>query len=142
VIEMAARANSKPICAGCDRPGRVYDTLATRELKAKGLDPVLTHSRWCKRTMLSKIEPRKKVARMLRSHRELLLNWFRARGTISSSVMEGFNNRPKLTTRKSYGFRTFKAAEVALYHTLGPLPEPGLDPQVLLTRQTLLPGSL
>lgn len=152
----------------------------SRELKAKGLTPILTHSRWCllkrpenltakqevklsdllrynlkavrsyllkedfqsfweyvspfwagvfldlwcKRAMRSRIEPIKKVARMLRSHRELLLNWFRARKTISSGVMEGFNNRLKLTTRKSYGFRTFRAAEVALYHTLGALPEP------------------
>ena len=152
----------------------------TRELKAKGLMPVLTHSRWCllkrpenlttsqevklsdllrynlkavrsyllkedfqffwdyispfwagefldrwcKRVMRSRIEPMKKVARILRSHRELLLNWFRARKTISSGVMEGFNNRLKLTTRKSYGFRTFRAVEIALYHTLGALPEP------------------
>jgi transposase len=152
----------------------------SRELKAKGLIPVLTHSRWCllkrpehltdkqevklsdllrynlkavrsyllkedfqffweyvspywagifldrwcKRTMLSKIEPMKKVARMLRSHRELLLNWFRAKKTISSGVIEGLNNKLKLTTRKSYGFRTFRAAEVMLYHTLGDLPGP------------------
>ena len=152
----------------------------TRELKAKGLSPILTHSRWCllkrpenltpkqevklsdllrynlkavrsyllkedfqffwdyvrphyagvfldrwcKRTMLSKIEPMKKVARMLRSHRELLLNWFRAKGTISSGAIEGLNNKLKVTTRKSYGFRTFRATEVALYHTLGVLPEP------------------
>ena len=152
----------------------------TRELKAKGLSPILTHSRWCllkrpenltpkqeiklsdllrynlkavrsyllkedfqffwdyvrphyagvfldrwcKRTMLSKIEPMKKVARMLRSHRELLLNWFRAKGTISSGAIEGLNNKLKVTTRKSYGFRTFRATEVALYHTLGALPEP------------------
>jgi hypothetical protein len=27
-------------------------------------------------------------------------------------------------TRKAYGFRTFNAAETALYHTLGDLPEP------------------
>ena len=80
--------------------------------------------RWCKRTMLSKIEPMKKVARMLRSHRELLLNWFRAKGTISSGAIEGLNNKLKVTTRKSYGFRTFRATEVALYHTLGALPEP------------------
>src|SRR6185295_12762881 len=31
---------------------------------------------WCRRTMRSQIEPMKKVARMLRSHRELMLNWF------------------------------------------------------------------
>jgi transposase len=74
--------------------------------------------------MRSRIEPMKKVAQMLRSHRPLLLNWFRARKTISSGVMEGLNNKLKLTTRKSYGFRTFTAIEIALYHTLGALPEP------------------
>lgn len=81
---------------------------------------------WCKKTMRSKIEPMKKVARTLRTHRELLLNWFRARGTISSGIVEGFNNKAKLTTRRAFGFRTFRAAEVALYHTLGALPEPKL----------------
>jgi transposase len=79
---------------------------------------------WCSQTMRSRIEPMKKVARMLRSHRELLLNWFRAKKQISAGVVEGFNNKAKLTTRKAYGFRTFRAAEVALYHTLGALPEP------------------
>jgi len=66
----------------------------------------------------------KKVARMLRTHRELLLNWFRARKQISAGMVEGFNNKAKLTTRKAYGFRTFRAIEVALYHNLGALPEP------------------
>jgi len=79
---------------------------------------------WCRQAMRSRIEPMKKVARMLRSHRELLLNWFRAKKEISSAVVEGFNNRAKLTTRKAYGFRTFEAAQIALYHTLGALPEP------------------
>ncbi|HSW29236.1 MAG TPA: transposase, partial [Longimicrobiales bacterium] len=37
---------------------------------------------------------------------------------------EGLNNKLKVTTRKAYGFRTFKAMEIALYHTLGQLPEP------------------
>lgn len=80
--------------------------------------------RWCKRAMRSRIEPMKKVARMIRSHKELLLNWFRAKKAISSGVMEGLNNKLKLTTRKSYGFRTFRVAEIVLYHTLGALPEP------------------
>ena len=66
----------------------------------------------------------KKVARSLRSHRELILNWFRARGEISSGAVEGFNNKAKLTMRKAYGFRTPRALELALYHTLGNLPEP------------------
>lgn len=80
--------------------------------------------RWCFRTMRSKIEPMKKVARMLRSHRELLLNWFHAKGTISAGIVEGMNNKVKVTTRKAYGFRSYRAVSLALYHNLGGLPEP------------------
>jgi len=80
--------------------------------------------RWCTRTLRSQIGPMKTVARMLRRHRALLLNWFRAKGTMSSGAVEGFNTKAKLTTRKAYGFRTFRAIEIALYHTLGALPEP------------------
>jgi len=82
--------------------------------------------RWCTRTMRSKIEPMKKVARTLRKHRPLLLNWFRAKGAISAGTVEGFNNKAKLTLRKAYGFRTYRGMEVALYHALGNLPEPKL----------------
>ena len=80
--------------------------------------------KWCTKTMRSKIEPMKKVARMLRRHRPLLLNWFRAKKQFSSGIVEGFNTKAKLTTRKAYGFRTYRAAEVALYHALGALPVP------------------
>lgn len=80
--------------------------------------------KWCTKTMRSKIEPMKKVARQLRRHRPLLLNWFRAKGQFSSGIVEGFNNKAKLTTRKSYGFRTYHATEIALYHALGALPVP------------------
>ncbi len=79
---------------------------------------------WCTRTMRSRIEPMKKVAQKLRSHEALILNWFRARGMISAGAVEGLNNKVKLTTRRSYGFRTFDAVEAALYHNLGKLPEP------------------
>ena len=80
--------------------------------------------RWCTRTGRSRLEPMQTVARMLRRHRALLLNWFRAKGSISNGAVEGFNNKAKLTTRRAYGFRTFRAIEVALYHALGNLPEP------------------
>ena len=79
---------------------------------------------WCPRTMRSRIEPMKKMARTLRNHRTLLLNWFRAKGAISAGTVEGFNTKAKLTLRKSYGFRTYRAMEIALYHGLGALPEP------------------
>jgi transposase len=79
---------------------------------------------WTWRAMRSRLEPMKKVARMLRSHEELILNWFRAKGEISTGAVEGLNNKIRVVTRRSYGFRTFKAMEIALYHTLGRLPEP------------------
>jgi len=79
---------------------------------------------WCKRTMRSKLVPMKKVARMLRSHRALLLNWFRAKGKIALGAVEGLNNKAKVTTRKAYGYRSFEVMKIALYHTLGNLPEP------------------
>ena len=81
---------------------------------------------WCKQVMRSRITPMNKVARTLRNHRELLLNYFRARKAFSSGVIEGLNNKAKVTMRKSYGFRTFNGTELALYHALGKIPEPQL----------------
>jgi len=79
---------------------------------------------WCTRAMRSRLEPMQKVARMLRTHEELLLNWFKAKGEVSSGAVEGLNNKIRVVTRRAYGFRTFEAMEIALYHTLGRLPEP------------------
>jgi transposase len=81
---------------------------------------------WTTRVLYSRLEPLKKVARTLRRHEELILNWFRAKGLFSSGMVEGFNYNVKLTMRKAYGFRTYKAMEVALYHRLAKLPEPKL----------------
>ena len=82
--------------------------------------------RWCTQVMRSRIEPLKKFARTVRSHRELMLNYFRARKQFSSGVIEGLNNKAKVTMRKAYGYRTFRIAELSLYHVLGKLPEPKL----------------
>lgn len=79
---------------------------------------------WCTRTMRSKIDPMKKVAKRIRKHRELILNWFKAGGLYSSGIVEGFNNKAKLTMRKAYGFKSFNTIEIALYHAIGNLPEP------------------
>ena len=79
---------------------------------------------WCERALRSRIEPMRKIARMLRSHEELILNWFRAKGEISNGPVEGLNNKIRVVTRRAYGFRTYHAMETALYHNLGRLPEP------------------
>jgi transposase len=79
---------------------------------------------WCRQTMRSRIEPMKKIARSLRPHRELILNYFRAQKLLSGVVVEGLNNKAKVTMRKACGFRTFRVLELALYHSLAKLPEP------------------
>ncbi len=82
--------------------------------------------RWCTKVLRSRLEPMKKIARSLRSHRTLILNWFRAREQISLGATEGMNNKLKVITRRAFGFRTYGAVETALYHALGKLPEPPL----------------
>ncbi len=80
--------------------------------------------RWCERAMRSRIDPMKDIARMLRSHRELILNWFRAKKRFNGGIVEGLNLKWNLTVRKSFGFRTHEALKTASYHQLGELPEP------------------
>jgi transposase len=41
---------------------------------------------WCRQVMRSRIEPMKKIARSLRDHRELILNYFRAQKREFSAV--------------------------------------------------------
>lgn len=81
---------------------------------------------WTRRALQSRIEPMRKVAQSLRSHQELIFNWFRARKQFNSGVVEGLNNKIRVVARRSYGFRTYHAMELALYHTLGNLSEPEL----------------
>ena len=81
---------------------------------------------WCQRVRRSRLKPLKKVAATLNKHGDMLLNYFRAKKAISGGVIEGLNNKVKVTFRKSYGFRTDKAREIALFHVLGKLPEPEL----------------
>lgn len=80
--------------------------------------------KWTGLVMRSRIEPLKKFARTLRNHQPEILNWFLARGEFAAGATEGFNNKARVTTRKAYGFRTYEHAEIALYHSLGDLPEP------------------
>ncbi|MFP3560592.1 ISL3 family transposase, partial [Paraburkholderia sp. SIMBA_049] len=54
---------------------------------------------------------------MLAHNRHLLLQRIDVR-------LSGSTSKAKVTMRKAYGFRTFRATEIALYHALGSLPEP------------------
>jgi transposase len=82
--------------------------------------------RWCTQVMRSKLTPMKKVAKTIRSHKPLILNWFEAKNQISLGAIEGQNNKAKVVIRKSYGFRTVEVLQICLYHKLGKLPVPEL----------------
>ncbi len=56
---------------------------------------------WCTRTMRSKIEPMKKVAKTLRRHRALILNWFHAKGAIFGGHCRGPEHQSKTDDEKS-----------------------------------------
>ena len=58
------------------------------------------------------------------------MNYFRAQKLISSGVVEGLNNKAKVTMRKSYGFRTYRVLELALYHSLGYATARGAFPRL------------
>jgi transposase len=81
---------------------------------------------WYTQVMRSRLEPMKKVAKTIRSHKTLLLNWFEAKNMISLGAVEGQNNKAKVVIRKSYGFKTSEMLKIALYHKLGKLPVPNI----------------
>src|SRR4051794_33129549 len=79
---------------------------------------------WCRQVMRSRIEPMKKIARSLRQHRELILNYFRAQKLLSGGVVEGLKNKEKVPMRKSYGSRPSRCLNLPFYNSLGNLPDP------------------
>lgn len=79
---------------------------------------------WCFRTMRSKLEPMKKFVGTVRRHETLMMNWFKAKKQYSSGVVEGLNRKVNLVTRKAYGFKSYETLKIALFHTMGQLPEP------------------
>jgi transposase len=52
------------------------------------------------------------------------MNRFKAKGLLSSGAVEGLSLKAKLTIRKAYDFKSPECLKIALYHTLGKLPEP------------------
>ena len=80
--------------------------------------------KWCGMAGRSKIKPMADVAKTVKNHRELLLNWFRARKRYNNGIVEGMNFKVNSLVRRSFGFRTYEVIETALYHQFGDLPEP------------------
>lgn len=80
--------------------------------------------RWCKGAMRSRLAPVKKFVGTIRRHEDLIMNWFTAKKAFNSGAVEGMNRKVNLVTRRAYGYRSFDVLKVALFHTLGHLPEP------------------
>jgi transposase len=70
----------------------------------------------------SRLKPLRDFAWMLRRHEQGILNYFRI--PISNGIVEGLNNKAKVVSHRSYGFRTAEIYKLALYHCLGKLPRP------------------
>jgi len=79
---------------------------------------------WCTRAMRSKLDPIKKFVRTVRKHQPLMMNWFKAKKAYSSGAVEGLNRKINLVTRKAYGYKSYEVMKIALFHTMGALPEP------------------
>ena len=80
--------------------------------------------KWCTRAMRSRLEPMKDFVRTIRAHQPLIMNWFKAKKQFSSGIVEGMNRKVNLVTRRSFGFRSYEVLKIALFHTMGGLPEP------------------
>jgi transposase len=78
--------------------------------------------RWMHSALRSRLEPFKELVRMLRTHLDGVLAWTRLR--VSNGALEGMNNKIKLVSHRSFGFRTVKNFTAAIYHCCAHLPLP------------------
>jgi transposase len=76
--------------------------------------------------MRSKLPSIKKFVKTIRAHEALIMNWFVAKKAYSSGSVEGLNRKINFVTRKAYGYKRFHVLKIALFHTMGGLPEPNL----------------
>jgi hypothetical protein len=60
----------------------------------------------------------RRVLRILRRHRPLLLNWFRAKKQFSIGVVEGSISKAKLNTIKACGFRIYRCQKLLCFTRL------------------------
>lgn len=68
---------------------------------------------WLRRAMSSKLEPIKKVARMIRNHLDGVLGW--VQWQISNGPLEGMNNRIRLLSHRSFGLHSAEALISLVY---------------------------
>lgn len=72
---------------------------------------------WLRRAMRSKLEPIKRVARMIRRHKDGVLGWITWQ--ISNGRLEGMNNRIRLLSHRSFGLHSADALIQLVYLCCG-----------------------
>lgn len=92
----------------------------TRYIFLKNAEKYL--GRWLWWATHSRIEPMRDFARMIKRHKERILNYFRV--PITHASVEGMNRKAKVVSQRAYGYRTVGTFQLALYHVLGDLPMP------------------
>ena len=70
----------------------------------------------------SRLDPFKDFAQMVRKHVDGILAWMKLR--VTNGALEGVNNKVKLVSHRSYGFRNRDRYIEAIYHNRGALPLP------------------
>jgi transposase len=88
---------------------------------------------WCRQVMRSRIEPMKRIARSLRQHRELILNYFRAQKLLSSGVVEGLNNQSQSHDAKILRIPNFSNARTGPLSLTWQAARARIHPRILLT---------
>ena len=78
--------------------------------------------RWMYSAMRSRLAPFQEFVRLLRAHLDGVLAWTRSR--VSNGAVEGMNNKIKLVSHRSFGFRGVANFIAAVYHTCAQLPLP------------------
>ena len=68
------------------------------------------------------LEPFKEFVRLLRTHLEGVVAWTRLR--VSNGALEGMNNKIKLVSHRSFGFRSVRNYTAAIYHCCARLSLP------------------
>ena len=87
-------------------------------------------TQWCTNVMRSKVEPMKKVARMIREHFHGILAWVETRQT--NGFLEAINGLFQAAKRKARGYGRFRTIRTVIFLIAGKLDFSQLNPYVSL----------
>ena len=82
--------------------------------------------RWCANVMRSKVEPMKKVAKMIRTHFDGVIAWAQTRQT--NGFLEAINGLFQAAKRKARGYGRFETMRVVIFLVAGNLDFSTVNP--------------